>query len=70
MVTDGSIPAALRADPQNWGGCVFGALPEREYLDLIAQAGFGEVKVHRRASLGEGQGVNVASITVSARKPG
>lgn len=68
MVTDTSIPAELRADPNNWSGCVFGALPEQEYLDLVAQAGFKEISAQRSQSYGEGEGVTLYSLAVSARK--
>lgn len=68
MVTDTSIPAALRADPNNWSGCVFGALPEQEYLDLIAQAGFVAIRSQRSLSQGEAEGVNLFSLAVAAKK--
>ncbi|MFM8319305.1 MAG: arsenite methyltransferase [Chloroflexota bacterium] len=69
MVTSGSFPPALRADPRGWPGCVFGALPEREYLDLAAQAGFVEIQAVRSASYGQGAGVEVYSLALSARRP-
>ena len=68
IVTDSSFPAALRADPEQWSNCVFGALPEKEYLDLVAQAGFHEIKAQCSQSYGEDQGVKVYSLAVSARK--
>jgi hypothetical protein len=58
----------LRADPEQWSNCVFGALPEKEYLDLVAQAGFHEIKAQCSQSYGEDQGVKVYSLAVSARK--
>jgi ubiquinone/menaquinone biosynthesis C-methylase UbiE len=69
MVTDRTLPAALRADAQLWAGCVHGALPEREYLDLVRQAGFTEVSAHRSRSGGRLQDVAIYSLSVSARKP-
>jgi arsenite methyltransferase len=68
MVSDNSFPPELRASPGDWPGCVFGALPEQEYLDLVAQAGFQEIQTHRSLSYGEGMGVQVYSLAVSARK--
>jgi len=68
MVTDRSFPIALRTDPTQWAGCVSGALPEQEYLDLIAQAGFKDIRVRRSASAGETSGVLVYFLLVSARK--
>jgi ubiquinone/menaquinone biosynthesis C-methylase UbiE len=68
VVTSGSFPVDLMKDPEAWPGCVFGALPEQEYLDLIAQAGFNEVRVRSRVSSGETDGVKIYSIIVSAIK--
>jgi arsenite methyltransferase len=68
MVADNSFPSELRASPGDWPGCVFGALPEQEYLDLVAQAGFQDIQAHRSLSYGEGLGVQVYSLAVSARK--
>lgn len=68
MVSDGPLPVSLRGDPTQWAGCVHGALPEQEYLDLIAQAGFRELVTARGASGGVIEGVQVYSLAVSARK--
>ncbi len=67
VVTDGSMPAALQQDAATWAGCVSGALPEREYLDLVSQAGFRDIRA-QRSSPGETAGVKVYSLAVSARK--
>ncbi len=69
VVADGAFPWAWRADPRNWGGCVFGALPEGEYLDLIRQAGFKAIEIRHRASSGQAAGVKLSSITLRAVKP-
>ena len=68
MVTDRDFPAALRAKPENWGSCIFGALPEQEYLDLIAQAGFKDVRVKRSPNAGEYEGIKIYSALVQAKK--
>jgi arsenite methyltransferase len=68
VVTDGSFPAEFRSNPKNWGGCVYGALPEREYLDLISQAGLTDIEVRRSPAFESNLGVKVYSIIVSARK--
>jgi ubiquinone/menaquinone biosynthesis C-methylase UbiE len=68
MVSDGPFPMSMLSDPGNWAGCIWGALPEREYLDLIAHAGFTDIRAERSASGGEIQGVRVYSLAVSARK--
>jgi hypothetical protein len=59
---------SLRSDPQMWAGCINGALPEREYLDLVEQAGFEDVVGTRTLSGGELAGVQVYSLSVTARK--
>ena len=68
MVTAGPLPMSLRSDPQMWAGCINGALPEREYLDLVRQAGFVDVEGKRSMSGGELAGVEVYSLSLSARK--
>lgn len=70
MVTDKPFPPDVRADPSGWAGCVYGALPQQEYLDLVAQAGFQDIRTRRSESYGEGRGVQVYSLAVSARKVG
>ena len=45
-----------------------GALPEREYLDLVEQAGFQNIKTTRTELGGEIEGVQVFSLYVSATK--
>jgi ubiquinone/menaquinone biosynthesis C-methylase UbiE len=47
MVSDGPLPMSVRGNAEQWGGCVNGALPEREYLDLVAQAGFQNIRTHQ-----------------------
>jgi ubiquinone/menaquinone biosynthesis C-methylase UbiE len=69
VVTDGSFPAELRGRPENWGSCVYGALPEGEYLHLLSQAGFENVTVRQRSSPGETAGVKLHSAIITAKKP-
>jgi arsenite methyltransferase len=69
VVTGGPLPLAARHDAGAWAGCVSGALPEREYLDLVAGAGFADVTTRRSASSGQVAGVPVYSAIVSAHKP-
>ena len=45
VVVRGELPAAVRASMEAWVGCVAGALEEKEYLRLLAGAGFGDVSV-------------------------
>jgi ubiquinone/menaquinone biosynthesis C-methylase UbiE len=45
VVTQGSLPADLRADMEAWVGCIAGALEEGEYRRLLTAAGFDDVEV-------------------------
>jgi arsenite methyltransferase len=45
VVTQGDLPADLRADMEAWVGCIAGALEEGEYRRLLAEAGFEAVDV-------------------------
>lgn len=64
IVVDGELPPEIRADLSAWAGCVAGALPEAEYLDIIRQAGFVAVKVVSKASMGP-----ISSDKIEAYKP-
>jgi arsenite methyltransferase len=68
MVSAGPLPADLRGDPRLWVGCINGALPEAEYLDLVRQAGFVDVAAWRTLSGGAIAGVPVYSLAVSGYK--
>ena len=63
------FPHHFGANPDEWAGCVYGALPEQEYIDLIAQAGFIDVKVRRSPGEEASPGVIAYSAGISARKP-
>lgn len=45
VVTQGDLPADLRADMVAWVGCVAGALEEGEYRRLLAEAGFSDIDI-------------------------
>jgi ubiquinone/menaquinone biosynthesis C-methylase UbiE len=69
VVSSGPVPIELRESAEGWSECVTGALPEPEYLDLIAQAGFKTVSTRRSTSMGEAFGISVYSVIASAIKP-
>lgn len=69
IVISGPVPLELRENAAGWAECVSGALPEQEYLDLIAQAGFQNVTTRRRSQVGEAYGLAAFSVIVSALKP-
>ena len=65
IVTHGEMPDELRDDLAAWAECVSGAIDRREYLGLIADAGFGQVEV----VAGHGyDGTPTESVTVRAVK--
>ena len=45
VVVRGELPAAVRSSMEAWVGCVAGALEEKEYLRLLAEAGFEEIGI-------------------------
>lgn len=69
MVTDRAFLPSKSGDAQNYAGCIYGALPEGEYSDLVRAAGFGELELRRSSSAGEINGVRVYSVHLSAVKP-
>lgn len=68
MVFAGAVSLAARYSASGWSECVSGALPEAEYVDLVRQAGFGNISVRRSTSGGESLGVPVYSVQLSAQK--
>jgi len=68
MVFGGANLPEVRTSATGWAGCISGALPEQEYVDLVNQAGFKDVIVLRSTSAGVSEGVSVYSVQVSAKK--
>jgi ubiquinone/menaquinone biosynthesis C-methylase UbiE len=68
VVSERALPEPVRADPAAWAACYGGAIPEQEYLDAIARAGFAAVRVARRTAPYERGGVSVLSITVEGTR--
>ena len=48
IVLSGDLPEMARASMALWAGCVSGAILEKDYLRLVAEAGFTEVSVASR----------------------
>ena len=70
IVSDEPVPAALKADPELWSGCIAGAMVEAEFLAAFADAGLYGVELIER---GEQpwrtlQGIEFRSVTVRACK--
>lgn len=70
MVTSRPLSVTERMKAFEWAECISGALPEKEYVDLITEAGFDKLRITRSTSSGEMDGVSVYSAIVSAYKPG
>jgi len=68
MVFGAAVLPAARTSAAGWAECISGALPELEYIQLVKQAGFQDVSVHRSSSAGTSAGVPVYSVQLSARK--
>jgi SAM-dependent methyltransferase len=45
VVVRGAMPDAVRRSMELWVGCIAGALEEREYVELLEQAGFSDASV-------------------------
>lgn len=43
VVVQGELPADLRSSMEAWIGCVAGAMEEREYRELLDEAGFADI---------------------------
>ncbi len=66
VVADQELPAAVREDRQAWAACVAGAVREADYLELMRQVGFEDVRTgDARGSFASG----LHSAVVTARKP-
>jgi len=64
IVSESELPEEVRDDAEAWAGCIAGALPEKEYLQSIKRAGFVNVRVVSKASLGL-----ISSDKIEAHKP-
>lgn len=71
IVSDESVPAPLKADPELWSGCVSGAFQELEFLRRLEQAGFHGITVERWESepFAIVEGIEFRSVTITAVKP-
>lgn len=69
VVAANSLPLEVRQNPNQWAACVSGALPEKEYLDLITYAGFENLQTRRENQYANNSAATY-SLVVSAKKPG
>jgi SAM-dependent methyltransferase len=66
VVLSRALTDAERDDLALWAGCASGALVESDYLGRLVQAGFTDITVDSRSTIG---GKPWYSATISARKP-
>jgi SAM-dependent methyltransferase len=52
IVTEGEFSAMARADGAAWAACITGAIDVQEYVSLVQQAGFEDVKVTDKVEAG------------------
>jgi ubiquinone/menaquinone biosynthesis C-methylase UbiE len=65
VVADADMDEAIRADMEQWTGCIAGALTREEYIGYLADAGLEQVEVHETHRVHE----RAASAVIRARKP-
>jgi SAM-dependent methyltransferase len=51
IVLDGEIPESLRAQAELYVGCVSGAIQKDDYLSLLKEAGFSEIKIQKEKAI-------------------
>lgn len=51
VVIKGNLPESLRKDAEMYAGCVSGAIDEDEYLALIGNQGFNNIRVHKEKEI-------------------
>lgn len=51
VVIKGNLPEKLRKDAEMYAGCVSGAIEMTEYLDIIKDKGFFQIKVHKQKEI-------------------
>jgi arsenite methyltransferase len=73
IVIRGELSAELKKDMEAWSACVSGAMPEQEYIEKLAAAGFTDIQVQATGEFTEGlpfvpAGVPFSAL-IKARKP-
>lgn len=47
VVIEGDLPEKIKQDAEMYAGCVSGAIQKNEYIEVIKNTGFNEIKVHK-----------------------
>ena len=68
IVSDEPVPAALKADPVLWSGCISGAFEEKDLFSTLTEAGFQGITVVDWATepFAERDGIEFRSLTFTA----
>jgi len=71
IVSVGQIPEKIRNDMLQWAGCVAGALDKDEYLSIVREVGFIDLKIaaEKPYQLDSSLPFGLRSITLTATKP-
>ncbi len=51
VVIEGELPDRLKSEAELYAGCVSGALPKTEYLNIIKTAGFANIEVKKQKTI-------------------
>ena len=51
VVIKGSLPQKLQKDAEMYAGCVSGAIEINEYIDIIKNAGFKNITIHKKKDI-------------------
>jgi len=70
IVSDESVPAEMKRDPELWSGCLSGAFREDEFLKAFEEAGFYGIEIAKRAKdpWQTINGIEFRSVTIVAYK--
>ncbi len=68
IVADQTVPLYLVHDAQKWGDCLSGALPLRDYLAGLTEAGFAGVHVVKSSPWRVLDGIHFFSVTLTGYK--
>ncbi|MDQ6817622.1 MAG: methyltransferase domain-containing protein [Actinomycetota bacterium] len=64
VIADPDVDESIRADMQQWTGCIAGALTEEEFRSALSEAGLGDVELRTTHQLH----AHASSAIIRARK--
>ena len=67
IVSFGPVPASIRADIEQWAGCIAGALDREDYLGVIRKTGFEKVSVIKEVPYDYQRGADYGFSSVTVR---